>query len=162
MVRGIPISTAGTQVCWAVETVAGTMPTSAKLIPDIKEIPDLNPQPEALDTTDLSCTEYKTFIDGLKDLSSATSYTANLTALLEKEWAAMIEASKTAKESDLATWFFIITPGLETVAFTGSPSPLGVNSRAVNSVNEIACYITPTGEPKRTTTKITVTEPTGE
>ncbi len=160
MKRGIPISTAGTQVCWAVETVAGTMPTAAKLIPDIKEIPDLNPQPEVLDTTDLSCTEYKTFIDGLKDLSSATSYTANLTALLEKEWAAMVEASQTAKKTDLATWFYIITPGLQTVAFTGSPSPLGVNRRAVNSVNEIACYITPTGEPKRTNEVITVSEPT--
>lgn len=160
MKRGIPISTAGTQVCWAVETVAGTMPTAAKLIPDIKEIPDLNPQPEPLDTSDLSCTEYKTFIDGLKDLSGANSYTANLTALLEKEWAAMIEASQTAKENDLATWFYIITPGLQTVALTGSPSPLGVNSRAVNSVNEIACYITATGEPKRINDKITVTEPT--
>lgn len=162
MKRGIPISTAGTQVCWAVETVKGTMPTAAKLIPDIKEIPDLNPQPEPLDTSDLSCTEYKTFTDGLKDLSGANSYTANLTALLEKEWAAMVEASKTAKESDLATWFYIITPGLQTVAFTGSPSPLGVNSRAVNSVNEIACYITPNGELKRTNDKITVTEPTGD
>lgn len=159
MKRGIPISTAGTQVCWAVETTAGTMPTAVKMIPDIKEIPDLNPQPEALDTTDLSCTEYKTFIDGLKDLSSAASYTANLTALFEKEWAAMVEASKTAKASGLATWFYIITPGLQTVAFTGSPAALGVNSRAVNSVNEIACYITPTGEPKRMNDKITVTEP---
>lgn len=160
MKRGISIISAGAQVGYAVETAAGTMPTAAKLIPDIKEIPDLNPQPEVLDTTDLSCTEYKTFIDGLKDLSSATSYTANLTALLEKEWAAMVEASQTAKKTDLATWFYIITPGLQTVAFTGSPSPLGVNRRAVNSVNEIACYITPTGEPKRTNEVITVSEPT--
>ena len=72
----------------------------------------------------------------------------------------MVEASQTAKKTDLATWFYIITPGLQTVAFTGSPSPLGVNSRAVNSVNEIACYITPTGEPKRTSENITVSEPT--
>ena len=72
----------------------------------------------------------------------------------------MGEASQTEKAGGLATWFYIMTPGLQTVAFTGSPSPLGVNSRAVNSVNEIACYITPTGEPKRTNESITVSEPT--
>ena len=66
MKRGISIISAGAQVGYAVETAAGTMPTSAKMIPDIKEIPDLNPQPEMLETTDLSCTETKTFIPGLK------------------------------------------------------------------------------------------------
>ena len=161
MKRGIPITTAGTQVCWAVETVAGTMPTAAKLIPDIKEVPDLNPQPESLDTTDLSCTEYKTFVDGLKDLSGANAYVANLTALLEKEWADMCGVAKTAEESGLAFWVYIITPGLQTAAYTAKPSPLGINGRKTNAVNEINCYITPTGEVTRTNEKITVTEPTG-
>ena len=159
--RGIPITTAGTQVCWAVETVAGTMPTSAKLIPDIKEIPDLNPQPESLETTDLSCTEYTTFTDGLKDLSGANSFVANLTSLLETEWSNMCDAYETAKESGLKFWVYIITPGLQTAAYTASPSRLGINARQVNAVNEINCYITPNGEVVRTDEKITVTYPQG-
>ena len=43
MVRGIPISSAGAKFGYAVETVAGTMPKTALLIPDIKSGPDLNP-----------------------------------------------------------------------------------------------------------------------
>ena len=156
--RGIPITTAGTQVAYAIETVAGTMPTTATLIPDIKEIPDLNPQPESLETTDLSCTEYKTYTDGLKDLSGANSYVANLTSLLEKVWAKMYEEYKTAKAGGKALWIYIVTPGLQTAAYTASVAPLGVNGRAVNSVNEINCYITATGEVIRTDEKITISE----
>lgn len=162
MKRGIPISTAGTQVCWAVETVAGTMPTAAKLIPDIKEIPDLNPQPEMLETTDLSCTETKTFIPGLKDLSNASSYTANFTFLLKKEWAKLVEASATAEADGKATWFFIQLKNGDTVAFTGKPTQLGLPGAGVNSVVEINCYITPTSEPKWIEETITFTEPTDE
>lgn len=107
MKRGIPITFAGTQVGYAVETTAGTMPTTATLIPDMKEIPDLNPQPEMLETTDYSCEETKTYTPGLKDLSNASSYGANFTSLLKKEWAKLVEASKTGEGTGLATWFYI-------------------------------------------------------
>ena len=157
--RGIPITTAGTQVCYAVETVAGTMPTTAKLIPDIKETPDMNPQPEQLETTDLSCTQYKTYTNGLKDLSGANAYVANLTSLLEKEWDAMCNAAETAKESGLALWIYVITPGLQTYAYTAEPARISLNARKVNSVNEVNVYLSPTGEVVRTDEKITVEEP---
>lgn len=160
--RGISIISAGAQVGYAVETAAGTMPTSAKMIPDIKEIPDLNPQPEMLETTDLSCTETKTFIPGLKDLSNASSYTANFTSLLKKEWAKLVEASSTAEADGKATWFFVKLKSGDTVAFTGKPTPLGLPGASVNSVVEINCYITPTGEPEWVDETITFTEPTGE
>lgn len=164
MKRGIPISTAGTQVAWAVETTAGTMPITAKMIPDIKSIPDMNPQPENLETTDLSCKEYKTFIPGLKDLSSANSFGANLTKLLISEWGKMMTAFENAKKEGKATWFFIKTPNVPTVAFTGEPSPLGVSGKEVNAVNATNCYITVTGEPRYLdeSEEITITEPTGE
>lgn len=161
MKHGIPITTAGTQVCWAVETVAGTMPTEARLIPDVKETPDMNPQPEQHETTDLSQTENKTYVNGLKDLSGANTYVANLTSLLEKEWESMCDAAKEAKKNGLALWIYVITPGLQTYAYTADPSRIGLNQRKVNSVNEVNLYLSPTGEVIRTDEKITVTEPTG-
>ena len=162
MVRGIPISSAGAKFGYAVETVAGTMPKTALLITDIKSGPDLNPQPEMLDTSDLSCTEAKTFTPGLKDLSNASSYTANFTSLLKKEWAKLVEASATAEADGKATWFFIQLKNGDTVAFTGKPTQLGLPGAGVNSVVEINCYITPTGEPKWIEETITFTEPTDE
>ncbi len=56
---GIPILTAGTELAYAVETTAGTMPTSAHFIPDIISIPDMSAEPEKIDVTDLSCLKYK-------------------------------------------------------------------------------------------------------
>ena len=78
---GIAISTAGVTFGYAVETTAGTRPVKDyTLIPDIKEIPELNPSPETLETTTLAETEFKTYIEGLKDLGGALSFTANYTA----------------------------------------------------------------------------------
>ena len=64
---GIAISTAGVTFGYAVESTKGTRPTSGyTVIPDIKEIPEMNPEPETLETTVLSETEFKTYIEGLK------------------------------------------------------------------------------------------------
>ena len=60
---GIPLSTAGISVKYAVEATAGTRPTTGFIvIPDIKEIPELNSSPESLDATDLSAQEYRSSI----------------------------------------------------------------------------------------------------
>ena len=77
---GVAINTAGVTVGYAVEATAGTRPTTGyTVIPDIKSVPELNPSPETLESTNLMETEYKTYIEGLKDLGGALSFTANLT-----------------------------------------------------------------------------------
>ena len=146
---GIAISTAGVTVGYAVETTKGTRPTTGfKLIPDIKEVPEMNPEPETLETTVLSETEYKTYIEGLKDLGGALSFLANYTSELETVWAALVEAYKTAAATGLATWFEIKHPKLEkSVFFTGQPSAMGLPAMSVNSVLETNLYITPTNAP---------------
>lgn len=156
---GIPLSTAGTELAWAVETSKGVMPTSAKYIPDIISMPDMSAEPEKIDVTDLSCTKYKKFISGLIDLSGASSYAANLTTLLYEEWNALYEAYETAKATGLQTWFYIVTPGLPTVAFPGEPGVLPVPGKEVNQQNKINLSITVAGEPQWTEDKITITYP---
>lgn len=147
---GIAITSAGIKVLYAVEASKGVMPTTGAVkLPDIKEIPDFNVEPEKLETTSLDNTEYKTFTNGLKDLSGASAYKANFTEELLEEWDKLVSAYNTAKASGLNTWFFIIIPGWKRCcAFTGEPAKMGLPGVGVNSIYETSAYITPTGEPQ--------------
>ena len=146
---GIAVNTAGVTFGYAVETSKGTRPTSGyTLIPDVKEIPEMNPEPETLETTVLSETEFKTYIEGLKDLGGALSFLANFTEELEEVWGELVAAYKTAAASGLATWYEIKHPKIEkSVFFTGQPSAMGLPAMSVNSVLETNLYITPTNAP---------------
>ena len=146
---GIAISTAGVTFGYAVETSAGSRPTSGySLIPDIKEIPEMNPEPETLETTVLSETEYKTYIEGLKDLGGALSFLANYTTELETVWAELVTAYKSASVDGKSVWFEVKHPKLEkSVFFTGQPSAMGLPAMAVGNVLETNLYITPTNAP---------------
>lgn len=147
---GIATISAGIKVMYAVETSKGVMPTTGAVeVPDIKEIPDFNVEPEKLETTTFKNTEYKTFANGLKDLSSASAYKANFTEELLDEWDKLVSAYNTAKASGLNTWFFIVIPGWKKCcAFTGEPAKMGLPGVGVNSIYETSAYITPTGEPQ--------------
>ncbi len=147
---GIALTTAGVTLGYAVETEAGTRPTAGyTVIHDIKEVPDFNPEPESLETTDLEATEYKTYTEGLKDVGGALGFLANFTQQLQDAWGALVKAADTAEASGKKTWFAITHPKLtEAVFFTGKPSKMGLPSMSVNSVLETTVYITPTGEPQ--------------
>ena len=145
----INLSTAGIKLKYAVETTAGTRPTSGyTALTGAKTTPSLNPSPETLETTTLDELEYKTYIDGLKDLGGALEFTFNLTQELVDQWAALMTAYETAKAAGKATWFVIDIPGLtKAFYFTGNPSAMGIPETSVNSVLEITNYITPTNAP---------------
>lgn len=151
MAEAINLSTAGIHLYYAVEGTAGTRPTQKSDYTDlvgVKSTPSLNPSPEALETTSLNETEYKTYIDGLKDLGGALEFTWNLTQELVTLWEALMTAYEEAKTAGKATWFLIDIPGLtEGLYFKGNPSDMGSPETAVNSVLEITNYITPTSAP---------------
>lgn len=158
----IQISTAGVTLNYAVETTANTRPTTGYTrIPEIKSIPELNPEPDTLETTTLEETEYRTYIPGLKDIGGSLAFTANLTQTSMDTWETVVTAYETAATSGKAMWFCIIIPGLDdALYFTGQPSPMGLPSMDVSTVLETTLYITPTGEPvweaKPTTSEISV------
>lgn len=146
----INLSTAGVYLAYAVETTAGTRPTTGyHKITGAKTTPSLNPSPETLETTTLDETEYKTYIDGLKDLGGALEFTFNLTETLITEWDALMTAYETGKAAGKATWFTIVIPGLtKSFYFTGNPSEMGLPETSVSAVLEITNYITPTNAPE--------------
>lgn len=147
----INLSTAGIQLLYAVETTAGTRPTSNYTrIKGIKTTPSLNPAPETLETTTLDELEYKTYIDGLKDLGGALEFTFNLTEELVTAWETLVDAYEAGKLANKETWFAIVVPGLtKAFYFTGNPSEMGLPETDVNSVLEITNYITPTNAPAK-------------
>lgn len=154
----INLSTAGIHLYYAVEQTAGTRPTTKSDYTDlvgVKSIPSLNPAPETLETTDLNQTEYKTYIDGLKDLGGALEFNFNLTQDLVDMWEDMMEAYEATKATNKSVWFLIDIPGLTNgLYFPGNPSSMGIPEAEVSSVLEITNYITPTGAP------ITAAKPT--
>ena len=109
----INLSTAGIHLYYAVEETKGTRPTAKANFTDlvgVKSIPSMNPAPETLETTTLNETEYKTYIDGLKDLGGALEFTFNLTQELKDMWDTLMEAYEAAKAAEKATWFLIDIP----------------------------------------------------
>lgn len=147
----INLSTAGIRLLYAVETTEGTRPTSGYTrIKGIKSTPSLNPSPESLETTTLDETEYKTYIDGLKDIGGAIEFTFNLTEELMTAWDTLMTEYEAGKAANKATWFTIVIPGLtKSFYFTGNPSSMGLPETSVSSVLEITNYITPTNAPEK-------------
>lgn len=138
------LSTAGVLLKYAVEATAGTRPTTGYTqVPSIKAIPDFNPEPESLEVTDLSDTEWRRYIAGLKDPGGALSFTANLTTAFKTAWETLVTAATTAAASSKATWFEIMVPNFGSFYFAGIPSPLGMSAMDVNAVLEIEAYVTP-------------------
>lgn len=137
-------STAGIEVYYAVETTAGTRPTTGFAnIAGIKSTPDFNAEPSTLDVTDLSDKVWKRSIPGLKDVGGSLPFTANLTTIFKDDWDALVVASETARADGKATWFEIAIPNFPSFYFAGVPSPLGIKGFNVDEVAEIDAYVTP-------------------
>lgn len=141
----IALSTAGITVGYAVESTAGTRPTTGYTkISGIKSISDLNPEPNQLDCTPLEELEYKQYIPGLKDVGGVVTFTANNTNAFQTAWATLVSSASTASASDKATWFEISVPQLDKAFyFAGTPSALGLSAIEVDSVLDINAYVTP-------------------
>ena len=148
----IAISSIGIKVSYAFEAVAGTKPTTGYVhLEGVKELPELNPAPDTLETTTFDNLEYKTYINGLKDLGGALEFTANFTQALFDEWngeEGVMGQYGTNISAGKAMWLCIDIPGIDQACyFTCEPSPIGVPGVATNEVLETTLSITPTGEP---------------
>lgn len=148
----IAITSIGAKVSFAFETEKGVRPTAGYTkLPDIKEIPEMNPTPDTLETTSLDNLEYKTYVDGLKDLGGALSFTANFTQDLYDLYNGengIVKSWETAKSAGKAMYLCIEIQGLSEACYLSvTPSKLGLPAASVNTVMEVALYFTPAGEP---------------
>lgn len=143
------LSTAGMSLMYAVESSAGTRPTSGyKAIPEIKSMPSFNPAPNTIDSTTLAETEYMTYVKGLKDLGGALEYGANLTEDLITFWDTLMDEYDTATAAGKSVWFAVVHPKLSKATYyVGEPAPIGFNEAEVGAMAETTLYITPNSAP---------------
>lgn len=123
-------------------------------IPEVKNIPNLSPAPDTIETTPLSNTEYKTYAKGLKDLGGAIDFTANLTQELLNMWNGTSDTNGVVGEFESLTtnealWICIVHPKLsDAVYFQFEPVHLGMPEIAVNESLEATLSVIPLSEPK--------------
>ena len=153
------VSTAGMYLCYCAESVAGTRPTTGYTkIPEIKSMPSFNPAPETIESTTLEETEYKTYVEGLKDLGGALEFGANLTDDLVSFWENLLSIHDATASAGKSVWFAVVHPKLaKATFFCGDPAPIGLNEASVSAMAETTLYITPVSAPLMAA-KPTVTE----
>ena len=139
----LEFSTIGVKLGYAVETSAGTRPTTSYTnIPDIKNIPGMEMTPSKLEVSNLVDT-VRRYIPGLQDAGDDVAITANLTASLKTAWASLVSAASTAWTSGKATWFEISIPNFDSFFFAGIPTEMGFNEMGVDAVAEASLHIIP-------------------
>jgi len=147
MAAAIDLSTAGIRVGFAYESTSGTKPASFTNLANPKSIPNMNPSPNALDVTSLNDTEWKRYIEGLKDMGGSLAITFGMSQVFFDQWEALCETAATKKASSLRTWFVFYIPGIDESFFmTAEPSMFGMPEASVDSVLDVEVNIVPTGE----------------
>lgn len=143
------VSTAGMNVLWAVEQIAGTRPTSAYTkIPGCKAVPAIFNDPNTLQSTPLSATKNHTYIEGLNDSGGAIAITVNDYSEFRTAWTACVTAYGNLTGGK-KMWFEIAYPdgsNLDSFYFPGEPLDLGFGGADVDSVLENNANILPQGD----------------
>lgn len=143
------IISAGMTVKYAVETTAGTRPTTGYTeIPGCKSLPSFGDSPNALQTTPLSATKNHTYALGLRDSGGAMAITVNDYPAFRTAYAAVMTAYD-GLASGKAMWFEFCYPeasGMDSLFFTGQPCDLGFGGAEVDAVLENTISIVPTGD----------------
>ena len=146
----IALNSADMGIRWAVETTAGTRPSSGFAdIVGVKSIPEVGGEPNTLDASTLANKKYKTFIFGLQDPGGSVGLTVNDYPAFRTSWTA-IQTAYAALTGGKAMWFEIYynDSSMKSFYFTGEPCDLSFGGADVDSVLENTAYIAITGEPE--------------
>jgi hypothetical protein len=145
---GIALTSIGIKISYATEVTKGTRPaTGYTVLPDLKSIPDFNPQPNTADATTFDNLEYTSYVKLLKDIGGALEFNANLTQDLYDAWSVMVTARNNLTDGK-QMWYCVDIPNFDkSIFFTGDPSEMGIPSAEANSLLETSVYIVPTSEP---------------
>lgn len=148
MAVAIDLSTAGIRVGYAFESVSGTRPSAYTNLPNPKSIPDMNPTPNALDVTSLNDTEWKRYIEGLKDLGGSLGLTFGMSQAFYNLWDTICTTDETNKATGKRTWLVFYVPGLSKSFFVPvDPAKIGMPSAEVDSVLDVTVNVMPIGTP---------------
>lgn len=141
----LEISSVGASVKYAVESTAGTRPTTGyTVIPDITTAPEIGMSVETLDASNLTDT-YKRYIPGQQDPGGDKTFTANHTEAFITAWETMKTAAETAYASGKQCWFEYTFPtATKSFFWSGVPLALGTDAVDMNAIHTISptCVLT--------------------
>lgn len=146
----LELLTAGITVKYAVESTAGSRPTSGyTVIPGVKSIPEFGNDAPTVETTTLANLVSKSYIPSLKDPGGAVSLTVNDTEAFRDAWDTMMTAYATAKASGLGLWVEYAYPtgsDFDSFYYPAEPTAYGFGGADVDEVIENAASFIPVGD----------------
>ena len=116
------ISTVGVLIGMAMETTAGTKPTSFRLFHRINETDEINVDTESIDASALE-DKTKKSIAGRGSTGGTFNVTVNLTNETIEEWETIIEEYEEGKDSGKALWYEEYYPALDKAYFAKVEPP---------------------------------------
>ena len=116
------ISSCGVKLGYAVETPAGTQPTSFKQLTRINAIGGIALEAEQIDASALEDTISRS-IAGRAGNGGTFTVTVNMTDDTVTEWTTLIAAAKTANSTNLSVWWEIWSPYLTKAFFIKAQPP---------------------------------------
>lgn len=121
------LSSLGITFGWGVETTAGQKPATFNKLTRINSLGEITVENEQIDASALEDL-VSSYIQGRGDTGGTFSVSVNYTPDTVEEWAEVIEAYNTAKESGLRVWFETIIPGFEDADFVVAQPPTKIPS----------------------------------
>lgn len=141
------LTSIGLVVAVAVETTAGTRPvTNYYKVPGVTDLPDLDFDPDTIETTSYDNLDYKSYLPGLKDTGGVVSLEANYTEYGVGMWDGMTSTIE-ADATGIKAWILIAIKGTTTRWFI--PAKLvecGVPTAPVNDKVSISYKFTVLGD----------------
>lgn len=141
------LTSIGLVVAVAVETTAGTRPvTNYYKVPGVTDLPDLDFDPDTIETTSYDNLDYKSYLPGLKDTGGIVSLEANYTEYGVGMWDGMTSTIED-DTTGIKAWILIAIKGTTTRWFI--PAKLvecGVPTAPVNDKVSISYKFTVLGD----------------
>lgn len=116
------VSTLGVKFGYGVETSAGKKPTAFIQLQRCNSIGGISLETEQIDASALEDMVSK-YTSGREDTGGTWTVTFNYTNEVSAELIKMIQAAKTARDSDLRTWFEVWSPYVEKAFFIVAEPP---------------------------------------
>lgn len=143
----LEITTVGAQVKYAIETTAGTRPTSGyTVLPNVSSAPEMSMDVDALDASDIT-DEITRYAKGRQDPGSDAEFTLNHTEAVITAWETLVTAAQTGKAANKSCWFEYVYPGAtKSYFFKAEPVELWGNAGIEqNVVDTIPARVIPQG-----------------
>lgn len=121
------------KIAIAIETTAGTKPTTNYYpVPQVTALPDLDFEPDTIETTSYDNEEFKSYLTGLKDTGGTLSLEANYTEYGTDMWDDIVDTLAEDSTGKIA-WLLITFEGTEKTWFIPiKPIVTGIPDAPVN------------------------------